>query len=178
MSISTLSTTSQKIRTLNEIPLFVAIIFVTEQLLGFLPNVSLTPLLFAVYFSVRPLKQSFYLISIYMLLEMAIWGLGLWVAPMWLGWLVWALMVKSEWLDISIATKGVFFAVIYGLMFMPLTVIVYGIDPWAYIVADIPFQISMMSSNIVTLTLFYIPLKKLLTYYSDYDNIMVGGKIL
>jgi hypothetical protein len=113
-----------------------------------------------------------------MLLEIAIWGLGLWVTPMWLGWLVWALMVKSKWLDISIATKGVFFAVIYGLMFMPLTVIVYGIDPWAYIVADIPFQISMMSSNIVTLTLFYIPLKKLLTYYSDYDNIIVGGKIL
>jgi len=172
MSISTLSTTSQKIRTLNEIPLFVAIIFVTEQLLGFLPNVSLTPLLFAVYFSARPLRQSLYLVSIYMLLEIAIWGVGLWVAPMWLGWFVWALMVKSQWLDISIATKGVFFAIIYGIMFMPLTVLVYGIDPVAYLIADIPFQISMMASNIVTLTLLYIPLKKVLTYYSEYVKII------
>jgi hypothetical protein len=171
MSINTLSTTSQKIRTLNEIPLFVAIIFVAEQLLGFLPNISLTPLLFAVYFSARPLRQSFYLVSIYMLLEIAIWGLGLWVAPMWLGWFVWVLMVKSK-LDISIATKGVFFAVIYGIMFMPLTVIVYGIDPWAYLIADIPFQISMMASNIVTLTFLYIPLQKALTYYSDYGKII------
>jgi len=172
MSSNTLSITTKKIRTLNELPLFVAIIFVTEQLLGFLPNVSLTPLLFAVYFSARPLKQSFYLVSIYMLLEISVWGLGLWVAPMWLGWLIWALMVKRQWLDISIATKGVFFAIIYGLMFMPLSVLVYGIDPVAYIVADIPFQISMMVSNIITLTLLYIPLKKVLTYYSKYDTII------
>jgi hypothetical protein len=107
-----------------------------------------------------------------MLLEISVWGLGLWVAPMWLGWLIWALMVKRQWLDISIATKGVFFAIIYGLMFMPLSVLVYGIDPVAYIVADIPFQISMMVSNIITLTLLYIPLKKVLTYYSKYDTII------
>ena len=172
MNINTLSTTSTKIRTLNEIPLFVAIIVTLEFLLGFLPNISFTPLLFAVYFSTRTGKQSFYLLSIYMLLEIAMWGVGLWVIPMWLGWTLWIVMVKSN-LPISIATKGVFFATLYGLMFMPLTVIVYGIDPWAYITADIPFQINMMVSNVLTLTLFYIPLKKVLTELSNYDNIIV-----
>lgn len=172
MSINTLSTTSTKIRTLNEIPLFVAIIVTLEFLLGFLPNVSFTPLLFAVYFSTRTSKQSLYLVSIYMMLEIALWGVGLWVLPMWLGWILWILMVKSN-LPISIATKGVFFATLYGLMFLPLTVLVYGIDPWAYIVADIPFQVNMMASNVVTLTLFYIPLKKLLTELSTYDTMVV-----
>lgn len=170
MSMNTLSTTSIKIRTLNEIPLFVAIIVTLEFLLGILPNVSLTPLLFAVYFSARNFKQSFYLVSIYMILEMVMWGFGLWVLPMWLGWTLWIIMVKSN-LPISLATKGVFFATLYGLMFLPLTVIVYGIDPWAYIVADIPFQINMMASNVITLTLFFIPLKKALTYLSSYDTI-------
>ena len=140
--------------------------------MAFLPNISLTPLLFAVYFSARTKKQSLYLVSIYMILQMVMWGVGLWVLPMWLGWILWILMVKSN-LPISIATKGVFFATVYGLTFLPLTVIVYGIDPWAYIVADIPFQINMMASNVITLTLFFNPLKKLLTELSSYGTMVV-----
>ena len=173
MNTSTLSTTSTKIRTLNELPLFASLIFVLENLFLALPNISLTPLIFAVYFSARSYKHSFYFISIYMILQVVQWGVGIWVVPMWIGWSLWLLMVKAEWLPISVVTKGVFFAIIYGLTFMPLTVIVYGLDPWAYIVADIPFQINMMVSNVLTLTLFYIPLKKVLTELSNYDNIVV-----
>lgn len=107
-----------------------------------------------------------------MILQIVMWGIGLWVLPMWIGWILWVLMVKSK-LPISLATKGVFFAVVYGLTFLPLTVLVYGIDPWAYIIADIPFQINMMASNVITLTLFFNFLKKLLTELSTYSKIVM-----
>jgi len=149
-----LLTTSKKLRELIEIPLFAAIIFVLENLFLALPNISLTPLLFAVYFATRSYRNSFYLVFVYMSLQVLQWGTGLWVLPMSVGWLIWLLMTKRM-AKIKIEIKGIIFAVVYGLTFMPLTVIVYGLDPWAYILADIPFQINMAVGNFVSLLLLF-----------------------
>lgn len=70
-------------------------------------------------------------------------------------------MVKHlKWMPVEI--KGIAFAVLYGLTFLPLTVIVYGIDPWAYIVADIPFQINMAIGNFISLLLLFERLTKIM----------------
>ena len=58
--------------------------------------------------------------------------------------------------------KSIGFAFVYGWVFMPLTVIVYGIDPVAYLIADIPFQINMAISNVLTIGLIYPALDKVI----------------
>lgn len=163
LSSNTYTTTSIKLRTLNELPLFASILVVLEYLFLSLPNISLTPLIFAVYFSARSYRQSMYLITIYMLVEIVQWGFGLWILPMWLGWILWAVIVKSVKLPVYIS--GVFFAYLYGLLFMPLTVMVYGVDWWGYLVADFPFATSMAIGNLLTLSLLYEKLSKFLTNY-------------
>lgn len=156
-----LLTTSKKLRNLIEIPLYAVIIVVLENLFMALPNVSLTPLMFAVYFATRPYKSSAYVVFIYMALQVLQWGIGLWVLPMSIGWLLWLVLVKRiNWLPIEI--KGIVFASLYGFTFLPLTVLVYGIDPWAYIVADIPFQINMAIGNFISLALLFKRLTKLM----------------
>lgn len=161
-----LLTTSKKLRTLIEIPLYAVAIVVLENLFLALPNISLTPLMFAVYFKTRPYGVSFYVVFVYMSLQVLQWGVGLWVLPMFIGWLLWLIIVKRlKWMPIEI--KGIVFAVLYGLTFLPLTVIVYGIDPWAYIVADIPFQINMAIGNTITLALLFKRLTKLMKREKD-----------
>lgn len=170
--MNTLSTTSIKIRTLNELPLFAAIIVTLEYLMAFLPNISLTPLLLAVYFSARSYKQSFYLVSIYLILDIISTPTPLiYIPAMWIGWTFWIVIVKSK-IPISIEVKGVFFGSLYGFVFLPFNVFVTDIQPWVYILADIPFQIIMMASNLLTLTLFFNSLKNLLTDLSTYDTII------
>lgn len=162
-SLATSTTTTKRLKTLNEVPLYTAIIVVLEFLFLSLPNISLTPLLFAVYFKARSYRQSMYVITIYMLIEILQWGYSLWVIPMWVGWIVWLVMVKRLrlWLPVS----GALFAYIYGALFMPLTVIVYGVDWWGYLVADFPFATTMAIGNVLTLSLLHPRLTKLLTSY-------------
>lgn len=161
LSSNTLTTTSLKLRTLNEIPLFASIIIVAEFLALSLPNVSLTPLLFAVYFSARGYKQSLYLITVYMIVEILQWGFGLWNLPMFLGWTLWMVMVKE--IKLPIPFLGFTFGYLYGIMFMPLTVIVYNVDWWAYLVADFPYATTMAVSNTITLMFLHKVLTKFLT---------------
>lgn len=153
------SRVDKRIRTLNELPLFLSIIVVLEYLFLSLPNIALTPLLFAVYFTNRSYKESTTLVSLYIILEVVQWGFGIWVLPMWLGWLLWIVLVKQVKF-IPLYIKSVPFAYLYGLIFMPFSVIFYGINWWAYIVADFPFATMMAIGNILTLSLLFEHLSK------------------
>ena len=95
-----------------------------------------------------------------MLVEILQWGFSLWVAPMWIGWVLWAVLVKTT--NLYLPIKGIVFAYLYGLLFMPLTVIVYGVDPIAYMIADFPFATTMAIGNALTLMILYKPLTKVL----------------
>jgi len=158
-------TISQKIRTLNEIPLFAAIIVTLEFLFLVLPNISLTPLIFAVYFANRSYKHSVMLITVYMGVEVLQWGISLWVAPMFLGWLLLAVLIK-QFKAVPAYIKSFFFAYLYGAMFMPLTVIVYKVDWWGYLVADFPFATTMAITNILTFVLLFDRLSKFFATYN------------
>lgn len=164
-SSTTSTTTTKRLKTLNEVPLYTAIIVVLEYLFLSLPNVSLTPLLFAVYFSARSYRQSMYVITIYMLVEILQWGVSLWVVPMWIGWILWMVIVKRCKNDICLPVAGAIFAYLYGALFMPLTVIIYGVDWWGYLVADFPFATTMALGNVLTLSLLHKRLTNLLTSY-------------
>lgn len=142
------------------VALYASIIMTLELLTSSLPNVSLTPLLFAVYFKTQP--RSFILIAVYIGLQMLVWGFGFYLISMAVGWLLLYGLVHLVNNDLWMVVLSVPFAFIYGWVFMPLSVVLYGIDPVAYLIADIPYQIVMAMSNVLTFAILYTPLKKLL----------------
>ena len=136
---------------------FLTIIITLELSMSFLPNISLTPLIFALYFTRYP--SGVLLIIGYIILQGIIWGVGLYLISMTIGWVIWWLSSKN---GKNLTIKSLLFAFVYGWVFMPLTVIVYGIDPVAYLIADIPFQINMAISNVLTIGLIYPALDKVI----------------
>ena len=140
--------------------LYVSIIVALELLASSLPNVSLTPLLFAVYFATqtRPLL----LIASYIVLQGLIWSFGFYLISMTLGWLILYGIVRLVKNDLAMIVASIPFAFLYGWAFMPLSVVLYGIDPIAYMVADVPYQLVMAMSNVLTFAVLYTPLKRLL----------------
>jgi energy-coupling factor transport system substrate-specific component len=136
---------------------FLTIIITTEVFMSFLPNISLTPLFFALYFTRYP--YGLLLIVGYIILQGIIWGVGLYLISMTIGWVIWWVSSKN---GKNLTIKSILFAFVYGWVFMPLTVIVYGIDPVAYLMADIPFQINMAISNVLTIGFIYPALDKVI----------------
>ena len=136
---------------------FLTIIITLELSMSFLPNISLTPLIFALYFTRYP--SGVLLIIGYIIMQGIIWGVGLYLISMTVGWVIWWMSSKN---GKNLTIKSIGFAFVYGWAFMPLTVIVYGIDPVAYLIADIPFQINMAISNVLTIGLIYPALDKVI----------------
>lgn len=143
------------IRRLVELAFYVTIITVLELQLSFLPNISTTTVLFAVYFANRKVYESTVLIISYILLQGVIWSFGFYLISMFIAWFIWLGFVRlaNNYWDLILV--GTIFGSVYGIAFMPLTVLIYGIDPWAYLIADIPFQINMMISNIATIAILF-----------------------
>lgn len=152
-----------KVRDYSEIAIFSAIIYVSEMALGFLPNISLTTVLFAVYFYNRNNSKSLLLIGIYILIQGLTWGFNFYLISMYMGWVIW--LISVNYLKVkkdvgNLVLISLLFAIFYGLSFLPLTWLIYRIDPWAYILADIPFQTNMAISNVATMLLLFEPLVK------------------
>ena len=145
------------VKQITLLSMFLTIIITTEVFMSFLPNISLTPLFFALYFT--RYSNGLLLILGYIILQGIIWGVGLYLVSMTVGWVIWWVSSKN---GKNLMIKSIGFAFVYGWVFMPLTVIVYGIDPIAYLIADIPFQINMAASNVLTIGLLYPPIKKAL----------------
>ena len=138
--------------------MFLTVIITLEVAMSGIPNISLTPLIFALYFTRYP--NGVLLIIGYIILQGLIWGVGIYLISMFVGWVIWYLMSKN---GKNLTIKSIAFAFVYGWVFLPLTVIVYGIDPIAYLIADIPFQINMAISNVLTIGLIYPILNKVIT---------------
>lgn len=148
------------IRRLVEIAFFVTIITVLELQLSFLPNISTTTVLFAVYFANRKIYESTFLIISYILLQGVIWSFGFYLISMTLAWFIWILFVRLANNLWDLVLVGMLFGSLYGIVFMPITVLIYGIDPWAYLIADIPFQVNMIISNVLTILILFPVLDK------------------
>ena len=145
------------VKQLTLLAFFLTIIITLELSMSFLPNISLTPLIFALYFTRYP--SGLLLIIGYIIMQGIIWGVGLYLISMTVGWVIWWLSSKN---GKNLTIKSIGFAFVYGWVFMPLTVIVYGINPIAYLIADIPFQINMAISNVLTIGLIYPTLDKVI----------------
>jgi hypothetical protein len=137
--------------------MFLTIITTLEIMMSYLPNISLTPLIFALYFT--NYRNGLLLISGYIILQGIIWGFGFYLISMFIGWVIWWGLSKN---GKNLTTKSVLFSFVYGWSFLPLTWLIYRIDPVTYLISDIPFQINMAVSNIATIGFLFPALDKVI----------------
>ena len=149
------------------VSLFTAILFVQEELLTFIPDVQFTFMLVMLYgATMGPLYGSIIVVLhvIFDNLFMSTFG-NFWImVPQLVGLLItmllgYLLRKRSEFV---IAIGSVFAGLIYVGLYMLVNIYVLDMDPLAYIIADIPVDLLLVTSNVITVMFLYKPLKKLI----------------
>ncbi len=161
------------------ISLSIAIVFTQEQLLVFLPNVQLTVLLILLFVSVYSFKESMILITGYVLLDSLYMG-GLnpfYLIPMLLSWYLipvsYHTIMRKTTNEVKLSIFAFAFGFVYGWVFIPFRMVQTGIDElWPYLVADLPFEIIMATTGLLTVLWLFKPL------HSTMEQIMKSKKII
>lgn len=142
------------------------ILFVQEQLLTFIPNVQLTFLLISLYTVVFGFKKTSLIIFIHVLLDNVIMGSfnPIVMLPMYIGYEICSLLVYCvrEKNIISIIIMASIGSIIYCLAFMIANAFFLNIDILTYYLADIPFEIILVISTILSIMYLFKPLEKVL----------------
>jgi len=149
------------------IAMAVTIIFVQEQLLMFLPNVQLTTLLIILFVTVFKFKESVIMIVVYVLLDNLFLGglnpftMGAMLAAWMLIPIAWHTVLGKTRNVQALAIFGFVFGFVYGFVFIPFTMIQTEVfELWPYMLADLPFQGIMATTNFLTVLWLYEPLYK------------------
>ena len=153
------------VKKLCYIVVLTTILFVQEEVLTFIPSVQLTFFLIILYGATLGIGYGSIIVVIHVLLDnlymssFTIFTIG----PMLIGYEItlicgYLLRNKSEWI---IALASALCAIIYTALFIPVNIVIYNVDPLAYIVADIPFDIVLVCCNFICVILLYKPLRKL-----------------
>ena len=143
-----------------------SLLLVQEQALSFIPNVQFSTLLILLFASSFKLRDSFTMLAVYVFIDSLYMGSFnlIYMVPMYIGWSLipigYHVFFKGRENHMALAFFGLILGFVYGVIFMPFAVLLTGVDPWAYLMADIPFQIVMAISNFLTILWLYPPLKK------------------
>ena len=154
------------VKKLCYIVMLTAILFVQEEALTFIPNVQLTFFLIVVYGATIGIVDGSLVVIIHVLLDNLIMGSFTFyvIAPMLIGYeialiLGYLLRNKSEfYLALGAGIAGF----IYSMIFWGSTVIFFKVDPVVYIIQDIPFELVLITCNVITVLFLYKPIKKLI----------------
>ena len=150
------------------------LLFIQEELFVFIPNFQFTFLLLAIYVSVFGFKKTSLIIFAHVLLDNIYMGslTPIVMIPMWLGYMIyigiiWLLRNKNIWL---LTLGGIIGAYIYCMLFLVTNIVFLEIDVYLYWLADIPFEIMLMSTIAFTMIYLYKPLRRKLSELWNKDN--------
>lgn len=155
------------IRRVAVIAIFSALLFIQEELLSFIPNVSFTPLLIAVFFFSFGLRDTLIIVTIHVLLDNIVMGSisFIYTPAMFVGWYSLVLIlflfrnVTNKWLlSVIVGLHGF----IYCGCFLFVSVIFYKIPFTAYLISDIPFTLILVLSSFVTTLFLLEPLVRIM----------------
>ena len=150
-----------------------AILFVQEQFFTFLPNVQLTVLLLVVYSKTLGMGKTIIILMCHIILDsLAYGGFTLMYTPfMFLGWLFIPVLLgtvfKRVESEIKLALISVLFSLLYSWIFIIPSVLIFKMPFWAYLIADIPFEIILAVSSFTTVLLLYKPIKKIIMKFRN-----------
>lgn len=153
----------------------IAILFVQEQLLTFIPNFQFTTVLIIIYSRVLKFRKTSVIVFAHVLLDniyMGSIGMPNIVIPMFIAWMLVPIIMNTFLRNteniVILAIFGYLYGHIYGLTYVPFQAWFLQIDISKYILADIPFEIIMGISNLLTIIWLYKPLKKTIeALYND-----------
>ena len=154
------------IKKLCYIVVLTTILFTQEEILTFIPSIQLTFFLIILYGAVLGIKYASLIVLIHVLLDnlymssFTIFTIG----PMLIGYFIclaggYLLRNKNEYI---IAVFSGICALIYSALFIPINTFVYHVDVIAYMISDIPFVLTMVSCNVISVIFLYKPMYKLL----------------
>lgn len=143
-----------------------AILIVQEIVLSFLPNIQLTVFLLILYTKALGRGKTMIIVVIHVLLDNLFWGsFNLYTVPfMLVGWLIIPLTLgtifKKAKTPFMLAILGAIYALIYSWIFIIPNSLILETPFWAYLLADIPFELLLAGSSFLTTLWLYEPLKK------------------
>jgi len=142
------------------------ILFVQEEILYILPNISLTVFLMVLYSKKLGLFKTSMIITIYCLLDNLIMNSFniIFTPVMLIGWLLIPLFVcklfKSTDEPLRLALIGALLSFIYCWLFIIPSVLIYRMDLIVYITSDVIFELLLASSSFVSIFFLYTPCSK------------------
>ena len=145
-----------------------SILFVQEQLLAFLPNIQLTFFLIILYSKVLKLRGTLLKVTIHVLLDNLLNGSlsVLTTIPMFIGYIQIPLIIqiffKNAKNPLILASYSVLATIIYTSMFLITNWLILPINIVSYIIADIPFTLTLCICNFIVILVLYKPLYKIL----------------
>ena len=155
----------------------VGVLFVQEQFLTFFPNFQLTFLLMIVYSKTMGAKLTSAIVIIHVLLDSMVFGgiMSIYSPFMMIAYLVIPITMGTIFKNINneliLATISIGYGFIYSWIFLIPVVLISGIPLVPYLIADIPFEIMLVSSNFITVLMLYRPLVKIIQFLKE-----EGGK--
>ncbi len=155
-----------KVKDIAIMVMLTAILFVQEELLTLIPNIQFTFLLIMLYGAVLGPKKASLIVLVHVLLDNLFMSsfIPTVILPMLIGHEVTMLigyLLKNK--NSIILSIGITIAsLVYVALFFITTIFVYNVNPLAYLIADIPFDVILIACNILCIILLYKPLYKTL----------------
>src|SRR5690554_1228034 len=149
-----------ELRKLAILSFLVALTVALEQVMQFLPSVQLTTLLMVLIAIKFDLKSSILGTITYVLLDNMLGGFGVHTIPMFVSWILFVISIyvarsKNEFV-LAIMSLG--FGLVYAVLLGIPSIIIYQVNPIAYIISDIPFTLIFMLVNFLTVLWLLKPL--------------------
>ena len=139
------------------------IVFVQEIILGFLPNITLTPLFIILYSRFLDFKRVSVVVILYVIFDMLYMPISFIHIPfLLLGWMIIPILLHTVFKrqnNVMFLTVFAFFhGFIYGWIQIPPGLIMTELPLWVYFLQDLPFEFIMAISSSTAIFVAYEPL--------------------
>ena len=147
------------------------VMFVLELALSSIPSVQLTFLLMLIYSRILGTPKTMIIIFVHVLLDTMLFGglMSFYMGSMLFGYMLIPIMANTIFKRVEnvyvLALFSGLSAVLYAWSFIPPTMLLYNIDVWLYLMADIPFTAVSVINNFIATIVLYKPLTRIFKEY-------------
>ena len=149
------------------VSIYVGMVLALEIALLPLPNVQLTFTLLTVFVLNFSFKESFLVILSYNLIKTILWGMNIMTLAGLIGWLSILLFKKIPYNYLTVVIVSILVMSAYA----PFNIILYNLPVVSYFIADAPFTLIFVVSNVITLMWLKGHLNRVVKGFKKYDRV-------
>lgn len=160
-----------KIKDVVIISLLAVVLFVQEQLLMVIPNVSLTIILMILYSKKLGLKKTLLIIFVYCMLDnLYMSSFNIVFTPvMLIGWFIIPIAVNTVFKKVNnifhLSLIAFLLSLTYSWAFVIPSCLMFDMNVITYMIADIPYELILGISSFATTLILYKPLSRVFDKY-------------